>query len=143
MLFISHNMAAVRHMSDIIAVMYLGRIVEMAPTDQLLSDPQHPYTKLLIDSVPRIEPNAGASAAGNLIDAEPADPHRPPPACRFHPRCAVGPVVNPTRSACLDVDPQPSAAQRLHHAACHYAPAPTGAAPVADSKPILSQLNTT
>jgi peptide/nickel transport system ATP-binding protein len=137
MLFISHNMAAVRHMSDIIAVMYLGRIVEIAPTDQLLSNPQHPYTRLLIDSVPEIQTHPGADTGTQLIDAEPADPHRPPPGCRFHPRCAVGPVVDHTRDNCRVVDPQTLGAHRAHHAACHYAPALNAPIPIAQSDPRL------
>ena len=89
MLFISHNVAVVRYISDTIAVMYLGQIVEVGPTDDVLTNPRHPYTKVLLDSVPGTD--AVNSDETRLVDGDPPDPHDPPPGCRFHPRCPVGP----------------------------------------------------
>ncbi|WP_329585240.1 ABC transporter ATP-binding protein [Streptomyces sp. NBC_01005] len=122
MLFISHNLAVVRHLSDIVAVMYLGRIVEAGPAEQVLTDPQHPYTRDLLDAAPSahkslfdLEPSATATA-----DADPPDPHYPPAGCRYHPRCPVGPLVRTDRDICLRADPAKDAAPRRHAAACHF-----------------------
>jgi peptide/nickel transport system ATP-binding protein len=131
MLFISHNLAVVRYISDHVAVMYFGQIVEVGPVERLLADPQHPYTRELIESAP--------SRQGELLAteptteptteavAEPPDPHHPPAGCRFHLRCPVGPLVRPDREICLAVDPAEVAAERDHRAACHFAAAPVGA----------------
>ncbi|MEU6265450.1 ABC transporter ATP-binding protein [Saccharopolyspora shandongensis] len=120
MLFISHNLAVVRYLSDLVAVMYLGRIVEAGPAEQVLTDPQHPYTRDLLDAAPSahkplfdLEPSATA-------DAESPDPHHPPAGCRYHPRCPVGPLVRDDRELCLRADPAEDAAPRRHAAACHF-----------------------
>ncbi|MBM3572192.1 MAG: ATP-binding cassette domain-containing protein [Alphaproteobacteria bacterium] len=85
-LFISHNMAVVRHMSTEIAVMYLGRIVEQGLADSLLAAPQHPYTRLLLDTIPDLEaPNRSRAPLGGEVP----NPIDPPPGCSFHPRCAM------------------------------------------------------
>jgi oligopeptide/dipeptide ABC transporter ATP-binding protein len=84
LLLISHDLAIVRHVADAVAVMYLGRIAETAPTRELWATPLHPYTEALIGAVPH------ADGAGTLPDALPGevpDPSRPPSGCRFHPRC--------------------------------------------------------
>jgi peptide/nickel transport system ATP-binding protein len=122
MLFISHNLAVVRYVSDIVAVMYLGRIVECGRLEDVLSDPQHPYTRELLAAAPG--PDAGPDLdplAAAVADAEPPDPHHPPAGCRFHPRCPVGPLVLPDRDRCLDTEP--AAAGHRHRAACHFAEA--------------------
>ncbi len=83
-LFISHNMAVVRHMSDEIAVMYLGRIVEQAPAEQLFAAARHPYTRLLLETIPDLEaPNRNRVP----LAGEVPNPIEPPPGCAFHPRC--------------------------------------------------------
>jgi peptide/nickel transport system ATP-binding protein len=127
MLFISHDLAVVRYVSDVIAVMYLSRIVECGPADAVLTDPQHPYTRELLDAVPR--PGAASvtlqdpdPALRAVADAEPADPHVPPAGCRFHPRCPVGPLVREDRDVCLRVDP--AGGGHRHDAACHFASQP-------------------
>jgi oligopeptide/dipeptide ABC transporter ATP-binding protein len=117
MLFISHNLAIVRYVSDIVAVMYLGRIVEYGPADELLGDPQHPYTRELLAAVPQL--GAAPFAADAVADAEPADPHNPPSGCRFHPRCPIGPMVYPQRTVCTEIEP--AADRHRHRAACHFA----------------------
>ena len=85
--FISHNLAVVEHISDRVAVMYLGRMVEQASTDDLFAAPQHPYTKALLASVLTPEPGLGVPDVG-LGDLYP-DPANVPPGCRFHTRCTV------------------------------------------------------
>jgi oligopeptide/dipeptide ABC transporter ATP-binding protein len=84
LLLISHDLAIVRHIADRVAVMYLGRIAESAPTRQLWATPLHPYTEALIGAVPHAD---GAGTLPNALPGEVPDPSRPPPGCRFHPRC--------------------------------------------------------
>jgi peptide/nickel transport system ATP-binding protein len=116
-LFISHDLSVVRLMSDHVAVMYLGRIVESAPSRQLFERPCHPYTQALIGSVPVLErERTKAPLAGDL-----PDPRHPPEGCRFHTRCTVGPLYKPERTICFEQDPQQAAAEREHRAACHFA----------------------
>ena len=86
-LFISHNLAVVEHVASEVAVMYLGRIVERAPTETLFRAPEHPYTKALLASVLTPEPGLGVPDVG-LGDVLP-DPANIPPGCRFHPRCPI------------------------------------------------------
>jgi len=85
-LFISHNLSVVRHMSDAIAIMYLGRFVETGPAEQIFSAPRHPYTRLLLDTIPNVDtPNRARRA----MSGEVPNPIAPPPGCPFHPRCAL------------------------------------------------------
>jgi peptide/nickel transport system ATP-binding protein len=120
-IFISHNLATVRYVSDALAVMYLGRIVEVGSTESVVSAPEHPYTRELLAAVPRLGARISKSADSVVDAAETPDPHNPPAGCRLHPRCPVGPVVDPTRQICIDVDPQENARARVHRAACHFA----------------------
>lgn len=85
-LFISHNMAAVRHMADRIGVMYLGRIVEVADKKALFADPRHPYTKMLLAALPRLD---GVRARRTPVSGEVPSPLKPPAGCAFHPRCPL------------------------------------------------------
>ncbi|MEV6627958.1 ABC transporter ATP-binding protein, partial [Amycolatopsis sp. NPDC051114] len=122
MLFISHNLAVVRYVSDVVAVMYLGRIVEAGPAEQVLTDPRHPYTRDLLAAAPSAHRGLLDDVGGDpLADTEPADPHHPPPGCRYHPRCPIGPLVHTDRTLCVSADPADDAAHRPHHAACHFA----------------------
>jgi peptide/nickel transport system ATP-binding protein len=84
---ISHNLAVVEHIADVVAVMYLGRFVEIGETDQLFRNPRHPYTQALLESVLTPEPGLGVPDVG-LGDIMP-DPANIPPGCRFHPRCRI------------------------------------------------------
>jgi peptide/nickel transport system ATP-binding protein len=84
LLLISHDLAIVRHVADAVAVMYLGRIAETAPTRELWAMPLHPYTEALIAAVPRAD---GAGTLPEALPGEVPDPSRPPAGCRFHPRC--------------------------------------------------------
>jgi peptide/nickel transport system ATP-binding protein len=109
-LFISHDMSVVRHMSDQIAVMYLGRIVEQAPTEVLFAHPRHPYTQLLLETIPNVtaprrdrEPQAG----------EVPSPLKPPSGCTFHPRCPQA------DSRCSAERPEMTAMPDGSRVACH------------------------
>jgi peptide/nickel transport system ATP-binding protein len=85
-LFISHNLAVVRQVSDTLGVMYLGRIVEKGPAESIYSDPRHPYTRMLLEAIPDIE-SLGQTRAP--LAGDPPSPVQPPPGCPFHPRCPL------------------------------------------------------
>ncbi len=104
-LFISHNLAVVRHMATSIGVMYLGRLVEVAPAAQLFSAPRHPYTRMLLDAVPDLEMSGRARIP---VQGEIPSPINPPTGCTFHPRC---PLVN---ERCRAEAPLP-----INGVACH------------------------
>ena len=84
-LFVAHDLSVVKHVSDRVAVMYVGRIVEMAETEQLFTAPQHPYTEALLSAVPKPDPRLRAQRI--VLEGEVADAANPPPGCHFHPRC--------------------------------------------------------
>lgn len=85
-LFISHNLAVVRHMSDLLGVMYLGRIVENGPAEAIFARPRHPYTRLLLEAIPSLsEPGRARTPVGGEVPS----PIAPPPGCAFHPRCPL------------------------------------------------------
>ena len=109
-LFISHNLAVVRHIADRVGVMYLGRIVEIAPVRRLFSIPQHPYTRMLLEAVPDVSMTGKARTA---VAGEVPNPLDPPPGCTFHPRC---PHAN---DRCRREVPQLKAVLTGGEAACH------------------------
>ncbi len=115
MLFVAHNLAVVRHLCDRTAVMYLGRIVEVAPTEQLFSDPRHPYTQGLLRAIPRLRPGTSSVRLG--VQGDPPSPFAVPSGCRFHPRCPLA------TDRCRTEDPALAGGGSggVHVAACHYA----------------------
>ena len=120
LMLISHNLAVVRHLCDRVAVMYLGRIVEVAPTEELFSNPQHPYTQALLAAIPTLEP--GSWDEEPAITGDPPSPLNIPSGCRFRTRCPLAEQI------CHDQDPElrASAASAGHRAACHFAFAAAG-----------------
>jgi peptide/nickel transport system ATP-binding protein len=117
-LFISHNLSVVRYMSDTVAVMYLGRIVERAPVEELFDDPRHPYTRALIDSIPKLRAKGGNGRVH--LSGEIPDPRHPPSGCRFRTRCPIGPNAFPNRRVCVEVDPHTTLERGDHMVACHF-----------------------
>ena len=122
-LFISHDLSTVRYMSNRVAIMYMGRIVEIGVTEDVFSQPAHPYTGALIDSIPQF----GQERRPPPLSGDLPDPRNPPHGCRFHDRRPIGPVRCPERTMCIDLDPQTVKAERCHEAACHFAPSANAA----------------
>ncbi|MBE7560531.1 ATP-binding cassette domain-containing protein [bacterium] len=110
-LFIAHDLSVVRHISDRVAIMYLGRIVEMAEKNEIYANPLHPYTKALLDAVPIPDPTQRRKRM--LLEGDVPSPANPPSGCHFHPRC---PFVMPQ---CKTVDPVLKDHGGGHFAACH------------------------
>ncbi|MBP0009284.1 oligopeptide/dipeptide ABC transporter ATP-binding protein [Roseofilum sp. Belize Diploria] len=110
-LFISHDLSVIAHFCDVVAVMYLGQIVEIAPTHQLFSNPSHPYTQALLSAIPPLDPDDERSRIRLL--GEIPSPVNPPSGCRFHTRCPVA------ESRCKTVEPIWTQISDKHGAACH------------------------
>src|SRR5947208_10294616 len=115
-LFIAHDLAVVRHISDRIAVMYLGTVVEVSSADELYQNPLHPYTISLLSAVPIPDPVVERRRESILLAGDVPSPANPPPACRFHTRC---PYVQPTR--CRDEVPPLRQLGSGRRVACHWA----------------------
>lgn len=113
LLFISHDLAVVRHISERVVVMYLGRVVEDRPTEDLFADPRHPYTAALMAAAPKlgVKKRSGESA----LPGEPPSLFVIPSGCRFHPRCHLAQVV------CREIEPDLAGPSIMQRAACHFA----------------------
>jgi len=109
-LFVSHDLGVVEHISDRVVIMYLGRIVEEAPTEEIFSRPNHPYTQALLSEIPRIELT---KRKFKVIDGELPSPIDPPPGCHFHPRCPFA------MEKCRTTVPQKREIAPGHFSACH------------------------
>jgi oligopeptide/dipeptide ABC transporter ATP-binding protein len=116
-LFIAHDLSVVRHVSDRVAVMYLGRIVEVAPSASLYDNARHPYTRALFSAIPVFHPDEAGAQAPVILSGDPPSPLDPPSGCRFHPRCP--------RARALCAAETPTLTPRFedganHLAACHF-----------------------
>ena len=116
MLFISHDLAIVEHMTHRVAVMYLGKIVEVAPKRRIFGAPQHPYTQALLSAVPVPEP--GANRQRIILKGDVPSPINPPKGCRFHTRCPYA------FDRCRVEEPAMRLVDAAHLAACHLLDAP-------------------
>lgn len=114
-LFIAHDLGVVEHISDRVAVMYVGKLVEMAETEELFENPKHPYTEALLAAVPKPDPKYREERGKELLFGEVADPANPPSGCYFHPRCPYA------KDICQEEYPPLRNLGNDHFAACHFA----------------------
>ncbi len=113
-LFVAHDLSVVRHVSDRIAVMYLGKLMELSPSEALYSKPIHPYTDALLAAIPIPDPRENRTRKRRLVSGEPPNPINPPSGCVFHPRCPRATDV------CKTVEPPLTRYADGHLAACHH-----------------------
>jgi peptide/nickel transport system ATP-binding protein len=112
-LFISHDLSVVEYIADRVVVMYVGQVVEIAPTEELFSEPKHPYTEALMSAIPKADPRLHSKRL--ILEGEIADPANPPMGCYFHPRC---PYAQPR---CKTETPQLRPIGQDRMVACHFA----------------------
>jgi len=112
-LFISHDLSVVEHISDRVAVMYLGGIVELAPAEALYAGPRHPYTEALLSAVPSADPDRAMQRI--LLPGDVPSPSNPPSGCKFHPRCRYA------KDICSSQSPEWREISPEHWTACHLA----------------------
>jgi oligopeptide/dipeptide ABC transporter ATP-binding protein len=113
-LFIAHDLALVKQVSDRVAVMYLGKLVEIGPPESLYREPLHPYTVALLASIPNPDPTAARAPVTDTIRGEPPSPIDPPSGCRFRTRCPYA------QDVCAAEEPPLRRLAEGHFAACHF-----------------------
>lgn len=114
LLFISHDLSVIRYISDRIAVMYLGKIVETGSNEQVYSHPSHPYTQALLSAVPVPDPDHEKTRKRVMLQGEPPSPINPPGGCHFHPRCLYA------KEKCSQITPALEMKEEGHMVACHF-----------------------
>ena len=132
-IFVAHDLSVVRHVSDRIVVMYLGKLMEISPAEELYSKPIHPYTSALLGAIPIPDPKENRARTRMVVSGEPPNPINPPAGCRFHTRCPRASEI------CRAVEPQLTEYAAGHLAACHHpqhvTPAEIAAATRSDQSP--------
>ncbi len=113
-LFVAHDLSVVRHVSDRIAVMYLGKLMEVSPAEELYTKPIHPYTSALLSAIPIPDPRENRRRERMVVSGEPPNPINPPTGCVFHPRCPRATDI------CREVEPPLARYPNGHLAACHH-----------------------
>lgn len=115
-IFIAHDLSVVEYISDRVAVMYVGKLVELADTEELYRNPKHPYTEALLSAVPKPDPRLNTMGEGIVLEGDVADPSNPPSGCYFHPRCRYAQEI------CRHEEPALSDRHGTgHFVACHFA----------------------
>jgi oligopeptide/dipeptide ABC transporter ATP-binding protein len=113
-MFVAHDLSVVRHVSDRIAVMYLGKLMEVSPAEELYGKPIHPYASALLSAIPIPDPEENRARTREVVSGEPPNPINPPSGCRFHTRCPRATDI------CKQVEPQLTEYANGHLAACHH-----------------------